>query len=318
MSAHPADARSERLGVVAAAIAAISFGIAFPATAVALRVYTPLAAAATYSTGALLVLVVLALIGVLPPPAPGWTSPPALLRLAVVAIVGGLVFIVGMSVAVHLAGATVAGFVATLYAVFSAVLAVPILGERLTPVALGSFVVAIIGTALLADPGSIHGSVDGVVMALMAALGFGLYLVLARKWAGRPGLGGTSMAMAILVGRGPVLLLLVALTQPSALTPGGVDVPVALAMTYLALVPSALAQVLILVSTRRIAARRTSAWLLLTPLTSAVLAMTLLGETPSSAELIGGALVVVGIMGASGAGEEILRAWSRGRAASAG
>jgi DME family drug/metabolite transporter len=115
-----------------------------------------------------------------------------------------------------------------------------------------------------------------------------------------------------------VLLLLVALTQPSALTPGGVDVPVALAMTYLALVPSALAQVLILVSTRRIAARRTSAWLLLTPLTSAVLAMTLLGETPSSAELIGGALVVVGIMGASGAGEEILRAWSRGRAASAG
>ena len=280
--------------------------------------YTPLAAAATYSTGALLVLVVLTLIGVLPRPAAGFGSAQALLRLAVVALVGGLTFIVGMGVAVQLAGATVAGFVATLYAVFSAVLAVPILGERLTPAALGSFVVALVGTALLADPGSLHGSAEGVGMALIAALGFGLYLVLARKWAGRAGMGGTSMAMAILVGRGPLLLLIVGISQPEALTPAGVDLPIVLAMTYLALVPSALAQVLILVSTRRIAARRTSAWLLLTPLTSAFVALTLLGERASSAELAGGALVVVGIMGASGAGEEIVRAWSRLRQPSAG
>ena len=105
-----------------------------------------------------------------------------------------------MSFAVQLAGATVAGFVATLYAVFAALLAVPILGERLTPTALGAFVLAILGTALLADPGSLHGSLEGVLVALVAALGFGLYLVLARKWAGTPGMGGTSMAMAILVG----------------------------------------------------------------------------------------------------------------------
>ena len=57
--------RSERIGVLAAALAAISFGAAFPATAVALRAWEPLAGAATYSTGALVMLVVLAVVGVL-------------------------------------------------------------------------------------------------------------------------------------------------------------------------------------------------------------------------------------------------------------
>jgi probable blue pigment (indigoidine) exporter len=314
MSSHHSDHRSERIGVLAAALAAISFGAAFPATAVALRAWTPLAAAATYSTGALLVLVLLAGVEVLPRPAPGWTSPAALGRLAIVGIVGGLVFIVGMSVAVQLAGATVAGFVATLYSVFSAILAVPILGERLTPMALGSFLLAVAGAALLADPGSLQGSVEGVLVALGAALGFGMYLVLARKWAGASGMGGTSMAMAVLVGRGPLLLLVEVVREPAALSPSGIDLPMIVAMVYLAVVPSALAQVLILVSTRRVAARRTSAWLLLTPLTSAFLAMTLLGETVSPVELAGGALVVLGIVGASGTAEELLRAWARRQA----
>ena len=43
----PADVRSQRIGIAAAAVAAISFGAAFPATAVALRAYSPLAAAGT-------------------------------------------------------------------------------------------------------------------------------------------------------------------------------------------------------------------------------------------------------------------------------
>ena len=315
MSAPPSAQRSERIGVLAAALAAISFGAAFPATAVVLRAYTPLAAAATYSTVALGLLVGLAMVGVIPRPAPGWAAPGSLARLTAVALVGGLGFIVGMSISVQLAGATVAGFVATLYSVFSAILAVPILGERLTPIALASFVLALAGTALLADPGSLHGSVEGILIALGAALCFGLYLVFARKWAGYPGMGGSSMALAVLVGRGPLLVLIELILEPASLTPAGVDVPVLLAMVYLALVPSGLAQVFILVSTRRISARRTSAWLLLTPLTSAALALLLLGETPTALQVAGGTLVVLGIMGASGAADEIGRWLSRRRAA---
>lgn len=312
MGPVPVDIRSQRVGTLAAALAAISFGAAYPATAVVLRAWSPLASAAIYSTGALLSLIVLAVVGVLPRPAPGWASPDALVRLGAVALTGGLMFMVGMAFAVQLAGATVAGFVATLYSVFSAILAVPILGERLTSLALGSFVLAIAGTALLADPGAVHGSVEGVLFALGAALGFGLYLVYARKWMGLRGMGGTSMALAVLVGRGPVLLLIELVRDTAGASPSDVDPSVLIAMAYLAIVPSGLAQLLILASTRRIAARRTSAWLLLTPLTSAALALVLLGETPTAPQLAGGTLVVLGIMGASGAVEEVLRWRSRG------
>lgn len=315
MTTPAADDRSERIGVVAAALAAISFGASFPATAVVLRAYTPLAGAATYSSVAFAFMLALAASGVIPRPAPGWASRDALPRLTAVALVGGLGFIVGMSVAVQLAGATVAGFVATLYSVFSAILAVPILGERLTGRALGSFVLAIAGTALLADPGALHGSAEGVVVALGAAVCFSLYLVFARRWAGLRGMGGSSMALAVLVGRGPMLLLIVLAQEPAGLTPSGIDVAVLAAIAYLALVPGGLAQVLILASTRRIAARRTSAWLLLTPLTSAALALVLLGEVPTLLQVLGGTLVVVGIVGASGAAEEIGRWWSGRRAA---
>jgi drug/metabolite transporter (DMT)-like permease len=314
MTAIAVDHRSERIGVLAAALAAVSFGAAFPATAVVLRAYSPLAAAATYSTAALLMMLGLSGARVIPRPAPGWMSPGALGRLCAVALVGGLGFIVGMSISVQLAGATVAGFVATLYSVFSAILAVPILGERLTPLALGSFVLALMGTALLADPGALHGSVEGIVIALGAAMCFGLYLVFARKWTDAPGMGGSSMALAVLVGRGPLLLLFVAVREPATLTPTGLDLAVLVAMAYLALVPGGLAQVFILVSTRRIAARRTSAWLLLTPLTSATLALLLLGETPTALQLAGGTLVVLGIMGAGGAADEVGRWWAERRA----
>lgn len=314
MTAPVIDHRSERIGVLAAALAAISFGAAFPATAVVLRAYTPLAGAATYSVLALGLMLGLALLGAIPRPAPGWTSRGSLVRLAAVALVGGLGFIVGMSVAVQLAGATVAGFVATLYSVFSAIIAVPVLGERLTRRALGSFALAIAGTALLADPDALHGSVEGTLVALGAAVCFGLYLVFARRWAGYPGMGGSSMALAVLVGRGPLLLLIELVREPAALTPSGVDLSVAIAMAYLALVPGGLAQVFILVSTQRIAARRTSAWLLLTPLTSAAIALVLLGEVPTALQVLGGTLVVLGIMGASGAAEEVGRWWSRRRA----
>lgn len=313
MTAAVIDQRSERVGVLAAALAAISFGAAFPATKVVLRAYTPLAGAATYSSIALVFLLALMAAGVIQRPAPGWTSRGALLRLAAVALVGGLGFIAGMSVAVQLAGATVAAFVATLYSVFSAILAVPLLRERLTPMAIGSFVLALAGTALLADPGSLHGSVAGILIALGAALCFGLYLVFARRWAGYPGMGGSSMALAVIVGRGPLLLLIELVREPAALVPSGVDLSVAIAMAYLALVPGGLAQVFILVSTQRITARRTSAWLLLTPITSALIALVLLDEAPTAPQLLGGTLVVLGIMGASGTAEELTRWWSRRR-----
>lgn len=306
--------RPERVGITAAALAAVTFGASFPATAVVVRDLAPLTAAGIISTVALAFLALLVVLGVLPRPARGISSRPALVRLAIITLTGGLMFAVGMNVAVQLAGATVAGFVATLYAVFAAILAVPLLGERLTWTASGAFLLAVVGTALLADPGSLHGSLEGIGFALIAAVGFGSYLILARRWATVPGLGGSSMALAIVTGRGPLLLVIVALTDPGALTAPHLDLAAIVAMAYLAFVPGGISQVLILVSTRLVPARRTSAWLLLTPLTSAFLATTLLAESPTPRELLGGALVVTGILGASGAADGLLRTITRRRA----
>ena len=72
----------------------------------------------------------------------------------VLSALGGIGFIAAVNIAVSLSGPTVTGFVAPLYAVAAALLAIPILGEHIRPTTAAAFGVAVIGTALLAgvDP----------------------------------------------------------------------------------------------------------------------------------------------------------------------
>ena len=78
-------------------------------------------------------------------------------------------------------------------------------------------------------------------------------------------------------------------------------------MAWLVLVPSLLSQLLIMASVRRVAARRTSASLLLTPITGALLSAWMLGERLAAGEIVGGILVIIGIAGASGSLESMWR-----------
>jgi drug/metabolite transporter (DMT)-like permease len=287
--------------VLAAAGAAVGFGVSYPLTAVALRSFSPLGTAAIPATIALVLILGLALAGILPrPTARAWRRH-GLVRLAVLGSLGGVGFIAGMNMAVSLAGPTIAGFVATLYAVFASLLAVPILGERLRMGTVAAFGVALAGTALLAGFQPLGSSVAGIAFGLMAAVCFGLYLVLARRWTVTAGLDGTSITVANLLGRGPLLLAVQLVIDRAGVFPGSVEAASAVAIVGLALVPSMLSQLLLIASVRRVAARRTSASLLLTPVTAALLAAIALGERPTTMEALGGALVVAGIAGASGA-----------------
>ena len=72
LAADRSRASEERVGVAAAAGAAIVYGAAYPATAVALRSFSPLAVAGISCTLALVTVVLLALARVLPRPA--WTA----------------------------------------------------------------------------------------------------------------------------------------------------------------------------------------------------------------------------------------------------
>ncbi len=221
------------------------------------------------------------------------------LRLLVLATLGGPAFIVTMNTAVALAGATITAFVAGLYAVLAAVLAIPLLGERPEARSVVALALALAGTALLGElrPGGDAGA--GIAVGLVAALLFGLFLVLSRRWSTGYGLPGPTVAVgtmgltAVVVG-----LLLPLLGEPALAHPLRPDA--AAGVAWLAVGPGALAAILVVTGMRRIPARRASAFLLLNPPTATLGAWLLLGERLSLLQLAGGALVLAAIAGASG------------------
>lgn len=290
----------ERRGLLAAAGAAILYGASYPATAVALRSFSPLAIAGLACTLALPFVIGAAAGGSIARPSRAAANRASLIRLAVLGLLGGVAFIAAMNIAVALSGSTVTGFVAPLYAVTAALLAIPILGERLRPVTAGAFGLAIVGTALLAGVDPTATSLVGIGFAVLAALAFGLYIVLARRWGVRYGLDGTLVTIANLIGRGPLLLLVEVARSSGELVPTQPDQSALLALLFIALGPSSSANLLLMASVRRVPARATSAALLLVPVSSAVISAILFGEVLTAQGVLGAVLILVGIAAASG------------------
>lgn len=305
----------ERNGYLAAALAAILFGAAYPVTAIALRSFQPVALAALQGTLALGVVLVLVAGGVLSNPRSWAVTRRKVGHLAVLGLLGGVGFATTMNVAVSLAGPTITSFVATLYAVFATLFAVPLLGERIRPRTVAAFALALLGTVLLAGFDPLRSSLVGTVVALGAAVTFALYLVLARRWGAGHALDGTLITIAVLVGRGPVLLLVELFREPDRIVPVNPDPAALVALALIVVGPSTTAQLAILASVKRVPARRTAAALLLTPLASAALAAVLLGERLAPLEIVGAALVLIGIAGAGGGLELIERRRRSNRAA---
>ena len=104
-----------------------------------------------------------------------------------------------------------------------------------------------------------------------------------------------------LIGRGPVLLAFEAVRSPGTLLPADADPVAVLALLSIALGSSSTANLLLMSSVRRVAAGRASAALLLTPISSAVLGAALLADHLAPLQLVGAALILVGIAVASGA-----------------
>ena len=209
----------EQFGIAAAAGAAVLFSLSFPITVFALRSFTPIGTAALSCTIAFVALVLLSALGIVPRPALRDRGPANLGRLVFVALVGGLSFIVCANAAIALSGATIAGFVSSLYAVLATFFAIPVLGERIRPMVVVALCVSLVGTALLAGFAPLGGSVLGIGFGIVAAVSFGLYLVFARRWGPTHDLRGTIVVLALLVGRGPVLLVVELIREPATLVP---------------------------------------------------------------------------------------------------
>jgi DME family drug/metabolite transporter len=303
--APPSDAviADARIGALAAAGAAVLFGSSFVATAFALHSFGPLAVAFWRGLGAALVVGVLFRAGVLGDRARipmGLFDRWLLSRLAALGLLGGPVFIVLMNVAVGASGATIASFVAGLYAVFAAVLAPFVLRERLGAGPIAGFVLALAGTALLAQLESGAPSVGGIAAGLVAAAAFASYLVLSRRWSRALGASGGVIAMANFCATVVVLLPGVVLFGSGQFVPATIAPDAGLALIWLVVGPSVLAQLLLIESVRLIPARRSAAFLLLNPIAATILAAILLGERLELLQALGAALVLAGIALASG------------------
>jgi drug/metabolite transporter (DMT)-like permease len=310
-------------GELFAALAAMGFGSAYVATSFALLAFEPVPAAAWRSL--LAVVGVAAVIAVRArtggpteemtsdaDAAPGRAAPgravagPAAraVRLLVLAVFAGPLFLASMNLAVAHVGASIAAFVAGLYAVLSAVIAPALLPERLTARVLAGFILALAGTALLAELDPRAADLEGMGWGLLAALSFALYLVLARRWSTPYRLEGLTVALANGALTAVVLGGFVLVTDPGSLAPADPPLEAAVAIAWLAAV-AALGPVLTVASVRLIPAARSAAFLLLNPITAAILAVVLLGELPSPLQVAGGALVLLGMAAATVPGRAV-------------
>ncbi len=309
------DASPRRhLGELFAALAAMGFGSAYVATSFSLEAFGPLPAAAWRTAlAAIAVGTVLALLTVRgrrgrsgaaagPGPAAGSAVAPTLaargVRLLVMSTLAGPLFLSSMNFAVAHVGAAIASFVAGLYAVLAAVIAPVLLPERLTARVLAGFVLAVVGTAMLAELAPAATDLAGMGWGVLAAVCFALYLVLTRRWSGPYRLGGLTVALSNSTLTAVVLGGFLLATDPASLAPSTPSAQAILALVWMALVAAA-GPILTVASLRRVPAARSAAFLLLNPVTATVLAVALLGERPSALQIAGGLLVLLGMAAAT-------------------
>jgi DME family drug/metabolite transporter len=300
MAIHPRDPLAGTVaGGLSAALAAVLYGSAYVAIAIALDGFTPIGVALWRGLlGALALGLVLSLPH-LADHRPHRLGRPALARLGVLGLTGGGIFVLAMNVAVALSGATITAFVAGLYAVAAALLAIPLLGEPLERRTVVAMLAALAGTALLSDVVSGGGQPVGIAMALTAATSFGLFLVLSRRWSASYGLSGPVVGVASLAISALVALCL-ALVSGDRVAVGQPGASAVLAVGWVALGPGALASVLVVIGMRRLRAQTASLLLLLNPPTAALLAIVLLGERLGPVQVAGAALILGAIGSASG------------------
>jgi DME family drug/metabolite transporter len=295
-------------GELYAALAAVGYGSAYVATAFALRSLEPLPVAVDRS---LLAAIALAAVVVLRRRAGNGghaadttaapLRPPARTRaihLLVIAGFGGPIFLAAMNLAIASVGATIASFVAGLYAILAAVLAPFVLREPLRRRALAGFLAALLGTALLAELDIGGTASSGIAWGLIAAGSFAVFLVLSRRWARADGFDGIGVALATMSATAVGLGAVVAVTAPATLLPTAVLPEAIVALGWLTIIAAA-GQTLAVASLALVPASRTAAFLLLNPVSATVLAFGLLGERPSPLQLVGGVLVLAGMAAAT-------------------
>ena len=136
---------------------------------------------------------------------------------------------------------------------------------------------ALVGCLLLSGLRPDPAFTQGFIAAFVAAVIYGFYLVLGRRWSAPYAIGPLPITAATVGTTIAVLVPWIALVDPAALEVDG-PVPEAVVALIVMGISLAVGQSLVVASARRIQAARTAAFLLLNPVSALVLAAILLGE----------------------------------------
>jgi drug/metabolite transporter (DMT)-like permease len=293
---HAAVSGPTWLGPACAISTAVIYGTSWVAMGIALESFTPFVAAFWRSIVTVLVLAPLIVRGFdrsLP-----WTRP-RVGRLLVLGLLGGALFGVGSNLAVHLTGAAIAALVTGSYPVVAVALAPLVLHERLRPAGIGGIALAFVGTVLIAGVDLGGAQLAGILIGAVTSLGVGCFLVLSRRWSAPLRLAPTLVSFAMFSTLAVVAgVIAVGIRDP--FFPTGATSSSIAALFYLGIFAGALAGVLLTESVRRLPAQESSAYLLLNPLTGALLAIPILGETLAPLQVLGGTFVIAGVALATG------------------
>lgn len=263
----------------------VLWAVAFPAIRVGVAGYGPVALSVLRLGVASAVLGLVApLLGVR---RPSWGDVPLIVLCGVTGMAGYQLLLNWGEV--HVAAGTASLIVAT-NPIYSAVIAVVLLGERLHPRQAIGAVVALAGTAAIATAQGGLRVERSAAVVLAAAIAFGVYHTAIKPLLGRySGLEVTAYA----TWAGTLLLAPAIPTLILALPHAGAGAT--LAAVFLGLAPSALGFVSWGYAVARLPVTVATGSLYLAPPIAVLVGYVWLGETPRLVELLGGAVAVAGV-----------------------
>jgi drug/metabolite transporter (DMT)-like permease len=178
--------------------------------------------------------------------------------------------------------------------VFVAILAYLLFGEKTAPLSFAGILVALGGTAVIAQDGSAgSAAVFGNVLALLGALTFTIYVLIGRSQrSGAEPIGFLPYSIVLYTAAAATLLSAALLSGDRIWGYGG---ETWLWLWAIALGPQILGHTVFNWALRYVEASVISGTVLVEPVIAALLAWLVLSERPGAATLVGGAVVLLGI-----------------------